>query len=322
MYPDALRSRTAREVVDELKFLAEEKGVRIIDWLDDDLVFSKKRSVELFKLMAEELPSDFEWVAVNGLTGCGISEEMMYWMVKSGCKAFKVGVESGNEAMLRKIRKPATKDGLRKVGAIFNKYPEVYVSGNFILGFPDETFGELMESFDFANELSWDWANFSICQPAAGTIDEYGRPTQGLIPSRLTEQAEHFGYEKNDDSGSGTTVSILSGRDVFNLPLDQDCSGEQMKEIWFTFNLITNFFNNRNFKPGGDLTKIVRWFETIYSSYPRDASMCAMLSYGHGLLGNQEESKEYRETFHRLLEEYDYWKRRVREFPELLQYAG
>jgi hypothetical protein len=95
-----------------------------------------------------------------------------------------------------------------------------------------------------------------------------------------------------------------------------------MKEIWFTFNLITNFFNNRNFKPGGDLTKIVRWFETIYSSYPRDASMCAMLSYGHGLLGNQEESKEYRETFHRLLEEYDYWKRRVREFPELLQYAG
>ena len=307
-YPNGVRPRTARSVVDEIKFLVEEKGVRLIDWLDDDLVYSKKGSVELFKLMAEELPSDFEWTAVNGITGCAITEEIMYWMVKSGCKAFRVGVESGNEAMLLKIRKPATKDGLRQAGIMFNKYPEV--------------FREMMDTFDFANELSWDWAHYSICQPAADTADIYGRPTEGLIPARQSEQTGAFGYEQKNGSTEPGPAPVLSGRDVFDLPRDQVPSGEQIKEIWFTFNIVTNFFSNRNFASGGDTDKIVRWFESISASYPRDASMYAMLAYGHGLLGNKQESLESHETFHRLHTEFDYWQRRVREFPELLEYAG
>lgn len=332
-YPGVVRPRTARSVVDELKFLAEKKGVRLIDWLDDDLVYSKKGSVELFRLMAEELPSDFEWVAINGITGCAITEEIMYWMVQSGCKAFKVGIESGNEAMLRKIRKPADKDGLRKAGIMFNKYPEIYVSGNYMLGFPNETFGEIMDTFDFANELSWDWANFSICQPAVGTpifdaFQELGDDRclednfDGLIPARLTQQAGNFGYEDNDRNVNLISDPVLSGRDVFDLHRHKVPSNDQMKEIWFTFNIITNFFNNRNFKPGGNLDKIVRWFETILESYPRDASMCAMLSHGYRLKGNESESQKYRNKFHSLCSEFEYWKKRVQQFPELLEYAG
>jgi hypothetical protein len=114
----------------------------------------------------------------------------------------------------------------------------------------------------------------------------------------------------------------VSGREVFNLPYDQVPSVEQMKEIWFTFNIVTNFFNNRNFKPGGNLDKIIRWFEAILDSYPRDASMCAMLSHGHTLAGNTEQSQMYRDKFHSLCAEFDYWKRRVLEFPELLDFAG
>jgi len=332
-YPGVVRPRTARSVVDELKFLAEEKGVRLIDWLDDDLVYSKKGSVELFKLMAEELPSDFEWVAINGITGCAITEEIMYWMVQSGCKAFKVGIESGNDAMLRKIRKPADKDGLRKAGVMFSKYPEIYVSGNYMLGFPNETFGEIMDTFDFANELSWDWSNFSICQPAVGTpifdaFQELGDDRcledqfEGLIPARLTQQTGNFGYESTDDYATKITSPVLTGRDIFDLHRSQVPSNDQMKEIWFTFNLVTNFFNNRNFKPGGNLGKIVRWFETILESYPRDASMCAMLAHGHGLMGNKKESQKYSDRFHSLCAEFVYWEKRVQEFPELLDYAG
>jgi len=319
--------------VDEIKFLVEEKGVRVIEWLDDDLVFGKKRSLEMFKLMAEELPPGFEWIANNGITGSAISEEIMFWMVKSGCKAFRVGVESGNEAMLRTIRKPATKQSLREAGAIFSKYPEVLIGGNYMLGFPEETFGEMMDTYEFANELSWDWAHFSICQPAAGTpvfdaFQSLGDARcqedhfQGLVPARLARQEDSFGYYKIYRSGREMPNSILSGWDVFDLPRNQVPSSEQIKEIWFTFNIVTNFFNNRNFKPGGDVEKIVRWFESIHASYPRDASMCAMLAYGHGLLGTRDKNKLYREKFHLLYEEYDHWKRRVAEFPELLDYVS
>lgn len=325
-YPAPVLTRPAREVVDEMKFLVNERGVRLLDFLDDDLAFSQKGALELFQLMAEELPSDFRWISSNGITGSSISEELMGWIAKSGCKGFKVGVETGNEARMRKTRKPATKDRLRKAGVIFKKFPQVHVGGNYMLGFPEETFGELMETYDFANELSWDWANFYICGPAEGTpmFQEFadlnderceGDHFGGLIPARSAPQTGNFGY-------SESLSTIKSGRDIFSLPKDEVPSAEQLVEIWFTFNIETNFFNNYNFKPGGDVAKIVQWFESIIASYPRDASMSAMLAHGHRLLGNHEASEHYRELFHNLHEQYPYWQMRIEEFPKLMEYAG
>jgi hypothetical protein len=84
---------------------------------------------------------------------------------------------------------------------------------------------------------------------------------------------------------------------------------------------VTNFINNRNFTTGGNTDKIVRWFESIYASYPRDAAMCAMLAFGHQRLGRQDRATFYRDKFHSLVDQFDYWKRRVEEFPELLDFA-
>ena len=333
-YPNAPVSRPVESVVDEIKYLMQERGVKLLDILDDDVAYGYERSLELFKAMAENLPPGLEWMSNNGITGCSITEELMYWMVQSGCKAFKVGVETGNADRLRATRKPATKDGLRQVGAIFNKYPDVFVNGNYIVGFPDETFGEMMETFDFANELAWDWAGFFIfCGPAIGTAmyDEFP-PSQtkddndgrvsGPIPARFAQQKDAFGYYKGYHSEDDVSKSILSGRQVFDIPKSGLPSAEQIKEIWFTFNLITNFFNNRHWKPGGNVPKIVRWFETTLEAYPRDASMCAMLAYGHKRLGDMDQSNIYRAKFHSLVEEHSYWRRRTEEFPELLDYAG
>lgn len=327
-----VRRRPARSVVDEIKCLVEKKGIKLIEWLDDDLLYGKPQSVELFKMMAEEIPG-LEWIANNGVIGGAVSEEVMHWMVQSGCLAFKVGIESGNEAMLRKIKKPGTKAGLRKAGEIFHKYPSVFVSGNFIVGFPDETVGEMMDSFDFATELSWDWANYYICQPLPGTDmfdafqsmgdDRCGKDDYKVYnPGKSVAQKGNFGYCKGYHSDDDVSRSIKSGREVFNLPRDAVPSLEQIKEIWFTFNLVTNFIDNRNFTPAGNPGKIVKWFESIAASYPRDAAMCAMLAHGHRLVGNDERSRFFLCRFHALVDEYDYWKRRVEEFPELLTFAG
>lgn len=327
-----VRRRSARSIVDEIKFLVDERGIKLIEWLDDDLLYGKPQSVELFKLMAEELPG-LEWIANNGVIAGAVSEEVMYWMVQSGCQAFKVGIESGNEAMLRRIKKPGTKPGLRKAGEIFKRYPQVFVSSNFIVGFPNETFGEMMDSYDFANELSWDWANFYICQPLPGTDVFTAFQSMGddrcaedefrvYNPGKSSAQKGNFGYDKGYHAGDEKSRSIRSGRDVFNIPRDHVPTPDQIKEIWFTFNLVTNFINNRNFKPNGNREKIVRWFQSIAASYPRDAAMCAMLAYGHGQLGNTERACLFREKFHALVDQHDYWKRRVEEFPELLTFVN
>ena len=279
-----IRARSVESVIDEIKFLWS-KGIRQIDWLDDDFLWDRGRTLHLLKRMTEETP-DMEWISNNGLIAAAIDEEIMEWMVRSGLKALKVGIESGNNAMLKKIKKPTSKRKLLMASALFKKFPEVFYSGNFIIGFPDETFGEMMDSFNFARQLGWDWASFYICQPLVGT-EMYSMfrdlgvkqiegedATKALNPGRLAQRGE-FGlsFEKKEDG-------ILRGRDVYKLPMDIIPSGEQLNEIWFTFNFDINFSGNPHLTAGTELGKTMRWFESILAGYPHDGVNDSCFSLG------------------------------------------
>ena len=321
-----IRARSVESVIDELKLLWS-RGIRQIDWLDDDFLWDRQRTLHLLKRMTEEVP-DLEWISNNGLIAAAIDEEIMEWMVRSGLKAVKVGIESGNDAMLKKIKKPTSKRKLMMASALFKKYPKVFFSGNFIVGFPNETFGEMMDSYEFAKSLNWDWASFYVCQPLVGTemfsiFRELGddrvdsqRTQKALNPGRLKQRGE---FNAQFDAGEDT--GLLTGKDIFNLPRDQVPSLEQLNEIWFTFNLDINFLNNPNFKTEGNLEKISRWFESIYAGYPFDASMAAALAKSYKLMNKQERSIHYKNRFHEILKESGYWQNRVKEFPEILKMA-
>jgi radical SAM superfamily enzyme YgiQ (UPF0313 family) len=321
-----VRGRDVQDVIDEIKFLVHKKGIRQIDWLDDDLLFDPPRAIELFKGLTTQVP-ELEWISNNGLIAAAISDEIMDWMVKSGMKAFKIGIESGNDDMLHKIKKPTTKVKLKRARYTFRKYPQVFVSANFIIGFPNEKFSQMLDTYNFANDLQWDWSSFYICQPLKGTemfsafqemgderadVENYDKT---LNPGRSATRGE-FGYKADVEPGT-----ILTGRDIFKFPIDEVPSQEQLKEIWFTFNLIANFLENPNFMPDGSPEKIVRWFDSIAHAYPNDASMCAALAKGHKILGHKAQSRKYKQKFISIVSEFSYWQRRVKEFPELLGLA-
>jgi radical SAM superfamily enzyme YgiQ (UPF0313 family) len=317
-----IRARSVESVIDELKFLWE-KGIRQIDWLDDDFLWDKERTLHLLKRMTEEVP-DIEWISNNGLIAAAINEEIMEWMVRSGLKAVKVGIESGNDAMLKKILKPTSKRKLLMSSELFKKYPQVFYSGNFILGFPNETFQEMMDSYNFARKLDWDWASFYICQPLVGTamysifkdLGEDSDSNKALNPGRLAQRGEMGVKFKNK------TDDILYGRDIFNLPPSTIPSRDQLNEIWFTFNLMANFLDNRNYRSGGNVEKLIKWYESIFAGYPHDASMAAALAKGYRLTHQAETAKTYQQTFEKILSSSGYWQKRVKQFPEISEMAG
>ena len=317
-----IRARSVESVIDELKFLWE-KGIRQIDWLDDDFLWDKERTLHLLKRMTEEVP-DMEWISNNGLIAAAINEEIMEWMVRSGLKAVKVGIESGNDAMLKKILKPTSKRKLLMSSELFKKYPQVFYSGNFILGFPNETFQEMMDSYNFARKLDWDWASFYICQPLVGTamysifkdLGEDSDSNKALNPGRLAQRGEMGVKFKNK------TDDILHGRDIFNLPPDTIPSRDQLNEIWFTSNLLANFLDNRNYRSGGNIEKLIKWYESIFAGYPHDASMAAVLAQGYRLTNQNETAKTYQKIFEKILSSSGYWQKRVKQFPEISEMAG
>ncbi len=321
-----VRARPYQSVIDEIKYLVREKGIKQIDWLDDDLLFGPE-VIELFKGLSEQVP-ELEWISNNGLIANAISDDVMHWMVQSGMKAFKIGIETGNDEMLHAVKKPTTKVKLRIKRMLFKKYPEVLVSANFIIGFPHETYQQMLDTYNFACELKWDWSSFYICQPLKGTemfsvwqsmgderceVESYDKT---LNPGRAAARGE-FGYKFKP----GEERKILSGREIFQLDPKVVPDSEQLKEIWFTFNMIGNFLENPNFAPGGNPAKIVRWFESIAHAYPYDASMTAALARGYRLLGDEKNFQLNQNKFKTIYAESAYWRRRCVEFPELLTFA-
>jgi len=90
-------------------------------------------------------------------------------MKKSGCYQINLGIESGNELVLRKIiRKPIRLEEVREIVKKINEIG-IWAHGFFILGMPGETRQTMVDTINFAINLNLDSASFFIATPYPGT---------------------------------------------------------------------------------------------------------------------------------------------------------
>ncbi|MBM3557433.1 MAG: radical SAM protein, partial [Alphaproteobacteria bacterium] len=251
-----VRQRQVDPVVRELRYLVEERGVRYIDILDDDFVgvFSVRSGLVAVLEELGRLNRKFgaQWAASNGLVASAIDESLVDVLANSGCLGFRLGVEAGNEQRLRQLRRPSNKFSLRRLSAFLPRLPEVFVCGNYIVGyFGAEPFGEMMETFRFATELKLDWNGFTAFQftsQESGRRRADGTPAQDFVPTRRSSTRQFAAGNQ-----------AVSGPEVFLLPVDEVPSREQVGEVWFAFNLVVNYILNKNLAPEGRPDKYANW---------------------------------------------------------------
>lgn len=102
-------------------------------------------------------------------------------MKKSGCKMVRLGVESGSQDVLNKIRKQLTlkqiEDGIQLV-----KNHGIQGLGGFMFGFPYDSRETVEQTLRFAKKLSPDQVQFSICMCYPGTsLYEYAKDSDLLL---------------------------------------------------------------------------------------------------------------------------------------------
>jgi tRNA A37 methylthiotransferase MiaB len=306
-----VRSYPVRDVVSEIKFLVEEKGIRHFDVLDDDFLVNKEAVRELL-LELVKLRKDYgiTWSSNNGLIASSITEELMVLMRDSGCVGFRIGIESGSPEMLKKMRKPANLELLKKAGALLNRFPEIFSGGNYILGLlAEETFGQMLETFKLCGELNLDWASFAIFQftSTSNAIAEGfrgdGRAMGDFVPSKNDSRRQIVADKK-----------VLSGSDIFALPKDCVPSHEQLKQIWFSFNLVANYINNKNLKEGGRPEKFVSWVEAVHIAYPDNPYMPLFAGIGYILLGKKDLAIKQVKNANDKVKASKYWNNRFVQF--------
>lgn len=300
-----IRSRSVEAIIDELSYLSKEKGIRHFDWLDDDLLASRENSLLLFKEM-KAANLNLRWYANNGLIASSLDETLLRAMVDAGCIGFKIGVESGNEEMIKKIRKPTSLTKLLELSGLFKAFPQLYIGANFILGFPNEEFSQMRDTFIFANKMDIDWSGFYICQPLKGAQDFNNFKRQkpdNYLPAR---QMQVSFQDQND--------MVFKGLDVFKLNPGSLVSYKQLKEIWFTFGFVTNFINNKNLRLEGQVQKFINWVNVAMDVYPSDTGMALFLYFGYTILGDKDKAGRYLQIAKDLYKNSQYWQERFHQF--------
>ena len=180
------RLRSSDDIVNECRYILENfKGLKEIFFDDDTFNYQKKRTIEL---CAKLKPLNFTWSCTSRVT---TDFDTLKAMKDAGCRLLIVGYESGDEQILKNIKKGATIDMARRFTANCKKLGLV-IHGDFIVGLPGETRETIRKSIDFAKELNVETIQVSIGHPYPGTEFYDHVKKNGLITiDAMTDESGH-----------------------------------------------------------------------------------------------------------------------------------
>jgi radical SAM superfamily enzyme YgiQ (UPF0313 family) len=280
-----IRTHPVDELAEEIRYLVEQRSVRHFEVLDDDLLADREAVTQLLRSLGDlHRQYGITWAANNGLMTHSITRDLLELMRDCGCLGFKIGVESGNAQMLRRIRKPGSLESFAKVADMLQDYPELFVGGNYIIGlFGEETFAQMLETFVFSVRLNLDWSSFTVFQfTSKPTVVTENLKTDGAGATDFIPGKDSPNREIQDDR------SLPLGPDVFSICGDVVPSRTMVKNIWLTFNLLGNYIGNKNLKPGGRPEKFVAWLDAVRVAYPKNPYMLLFCGLGRILMGEPD----------------------------------
>jgi radical SAM superfamily enzyme YgiQ (UPF0313 family) len=159
------RARDAEAVVDEMEHLVRQHGVDDIYFDDDTMTIDRERLLRICRLI-QERDLKVHWISMGRVDT--VDDELLSEMRKAGCDNLYLGVESGSEEILKRLKKGITLDQVTKAFQAARR-AGIKTQAFFMLGGPGETKQTLQETIDFAVRLDPDNAQFAAAVPYPGT---------------------------------------------------------------------------------------------------------------------------------------------------------
>ncbi|HUJ94288.1 MAG TPA: hopanoid biosynthesis associated radical SAM protein HpnJ [Terriglobales bacterium] len=157
------RKRSTDDVAREMA-KAKEYWPYVREFFFDDDTFNiqKARTIEL---CAKLKPLNLTWSCTSRVT---TDFETLKAMKEAGCRLLIVGYESGDQQILKNIKKGATVERARQFTKDCHKLGLV-IHGDFIMGLPGETRQTIQNSINFAKELDVETIQVSVAHAYPGT---------------------------------------------------------------------------------------------------------------------------------------------------------
>lgn len=180
------RLRSAQDVVAEVRYIKENfPGLKEIFFDDDTFNYRKERTIELCKELGKV---GVTWSCTSRVT---TDHDTLKAMKDAGARLMIVGYESGDQQILKNIKKGATIDMARRFTDNAHKLG-LTIHADFIVGLPGETPGTIRNTIDFAKSLDCETIQVSIAHPYPGTEFYDHAKKNGLITlDAMTDEAGH-----------------------------------------------------------------------------------------------------------------------------------
>jgi len=209
------RSRSPEHVVAELKHL-EENGYRSVYFVDDHFLLQPKRIEAICKGIERE-----------GLTiqwGCegrvdSVCMDLFPAMARANCRTLMFGIESGSQKILDRLKKEQTLAQTEAAVTAAKKAGIEIVHGFFVVGNPDETEEDMVQTFRFASKLPLDTFAFNRLCVYRGTPLWQEYLQRGLV-SDETDWYKYFKCSSIDPTVlPGEKIHAIRSRELRRLIL-------------------------------------------------------------------------------------------------------
>jgi radical SAM superfamily enzyme YgiQ (UPF0313 family) len=160
-----IRHRSAENMIEEIKFLKANYGIKEICFYDDTFTVFKNNVKQFCCLLIKE-KVNISWSCFSRVDF--IDEEILREMEEAGCHQIMYGIESADEGILKNINKRVSLEQANKATALTKK-AKIDVRLTFMLGSPGETEETMQRTIRYAIKSDPDLIVFNITTPYPGT---------------------------------------------------------------------------------------------------------------------------------------------------------
>jgi len=162
-----IRRRSIENVLGEIRMLHDDFGIREFHVIDDNFTMDREYVKGLLRALAG-LNLGMSWAVPNGVRMDTLDGELLGLMKETGLYLISLGIESGDDDVLRAMKKGITTARMRECIETIRR-ANIDIAGFFIIGFPGETESSIRKTIDFACSLPIVRANFFTYLPFPGS---------------------------------------------------------------------------------------------------------------------------------------------------------
>ncbi len=159
------RFRSPEHVLGEMQQL-NDQGYRSIYFTDDHFLLHRKRIEEICQGIIDR-KFEFQWGCEGRVDSAAVDQLPL--MAESNCNFLAFGIEAGTQKILDRLKKNQSLDQIKHAVSEAKRHGIGTAHGFFLVGSPDETEADILQSFRFAARLKLDTFGFNRLCTYRGT---------------------------------------------------------------------------------------------------------------------------------------------------------